>query len=124
MSIAAEQAPKVINWVDRMDDLSWLDVDGDDGWDPLERLSSATGALLREIGRTYAPFMVANAKALAFGADEVVCHIESQTYRQGPFGYQGKCLQWLREQYEALSDRDRLRVDAVLDGTGCEVLFS
>ena len=39
------------------------------------------------------------------------------------FGYQGKCLQWLREAYAALSDADRGSVDAVLDGTGCERLF-
>ena len=78
---------------------------------------------MHEIGRTYAPFMVANAKALAAGADEVVCQIDKQTYRQGPFGYQGKCLQWLRQEYESLTAGDRRRVDAVLDGTGCEVLF-
>jgi glutathione S-transferase len=122
MAIAAEQAPKVINWVDRLDDLSWLDTE-DDGWASIEDLGEATTDLLHEIGRTYAPFMVANAKALASGADEVVCQIDKQTYRQGPFGYQGKCLQWLRHEYESLTSGDRRRVDTVLDGTGCEVLF-
>jgi len=68
--------------------------------------------------------MIANAQALMSGADEVVCEIDGDTYRQGPFGYQGKCLQWLREQYAGLSDSDRERVHSVLDGTGCEQLFS
>ncbi len=124
MAIAATRAPKVISWVDRMDDLAWLPVEGDDGWLDAESLPPATRSLLQEIGTTYAPFMVANAEALAAGADEVVCDIDGQTYRQGPFGYQGKCLTWLREDYAALADDHRERVDAVLAGTGCEVLFA
>lgn len=123
MAIAATQAPKVINWTDRMDDLSWLPLEDDTGWLALEEIPAATTRLLGEIGRTYAPFMVANAKALMSGADEVVCDVEGGTYRQAPFKYQGKCLQWLRESYVALNDDSRARVDAALDGTGCETLF-
>ena len=62
--------------------------------------------------------------ALQSGADEVVCKVDGATYRQSPFGYQGKCLVWLREAYEALDDPDRLRVDTALAGTGCEQLFN
>ena len=132
MAVAIDIAPKVVNWVERMDDLSWLPVDGDaaggGGWSNLDDLDPATGDLLAECGRTYAPFLIANAQALASGADEVVCNIvgldgQSREYRQAPFGYQGKCLGWLREAYSALSDAGRGRVDAVLDGTGCEQLF-
>jgi len=124
MAIATERAPKVLNWVERMDDLSWLPVDGDEGWVAVDGLDAATIALLHEIGRTYAPFMIANAQALMSGADEVVCEIDGQTYRQGPFKYQGKCLQWLRESYAALASEDRDQVDAALAGTGCEVLVA
>jgi glutathione S-transferase len=123
MTVAVEVAPKVINWVERVDDLSWLDVT-EDGWAALDDLDPATQALLNEIGHTYAPFMVANAKALMAGEDEVVCGIVGGQYRQGAFKYQGKCLGWLREGYEALDDADRSRVDAALAGTGCEVLFA
>lgn len=123
MGVAVQRAPKIVNWVDRMDDLSWLPVGDDDGWVSVESLPGATTKLLHEIGRTYAPFMVANAEALMSGADEVICDVDGQTYRQAPFGYQGKCLQWLRAQYEGLTDPDRQRVDAVLAGTGCEVLI-
>ena len=35
--IAEQRAPKVINWVDRTDDLSWLPVEGDGGWVSLSR---------------------------------------------------------------------------------------
>jgi len=124
MAVAATRAPKVIHWVDRMDDLSWLPVDGDAGWSTLDALPAATRRLLHEIGQTYAPFMVANAQALVSGADEVVCDIEGGTYRQAPFKYQAKCLQWLRESHRALGDDDRSRVDAILAGTGCEILVA
>jgi len=142
-AVAVDVAPKVVNWVERMDDLSWLPVEedgavagagagagaGDGGWMSIDDLDPATHDLLAECGRTYAPFLVANAQALMSGADEVVCEIvgldgQSREYRQAPFGYQGKCLQWLREAYGALNDADRSRVDAVIDGTGCEQLFA
>lgn len=123
-AVAAKRAPKVIAWVDRLDDSSWLPVDGDEGWVTLEDLPEGTKRMLAEAGRSYAPFMVANAEALMSGADEVVCDIDGQNYRQGPFKYQGKCLEWLRADYAALSDADRERVDAVLAGTGCEVMFA
>ena len=123
-AVAAKRAPKVITWVDRLDDSSWLPVDGDEGWVGLDALPEGTTRMLAEAGRSYAPFMVANAEALMSGADEVVCRIDGQNYRQGPFKYQGKCLEWLRADYGALSDADRERVDAVLAGTGCEVMFT
>jgi len=124
VAVAVDVAPKVVNWVERMDDLSWLPVSGDDGWGVVEELDSATLELLHEIGRTYTPFMVANAQALRSGVDEVVCEIDAQEYRQAPFRYQGKCLEWLREGYAELEVDDRDRVDAALAGTGCEPLVA
>ena len=124
MAVAVDVAPKVVNWVARMDDLAWLPVTDDEGWASIEALDPAARDMLGEIGGTYAPFMVANARALMSSADEVVCQVAGQEYRQGPFGYQGKCLRWLREGYEALDPGDRERVDAVLAGTGCEALLT
>jgi len=122
-TVAATLAPKVINWVDRMDDLSWLPVSSDQGWVASDNLPEATHRLLHEIGQTYAPFMLANLDALNSGADEVECTIADYQYRQSPFRYQGKCLQWLREAHQNLDSEARHRVDNILDGTGCETLF-
>jgi glutathione S-transferase len=124
MAVAVDVAPKVLNWVARMDDLAWLPVTDDEGWASIDALDPATNDMLVEIGSTYAPFMVANARALMSGTDEVVCQVAGQEYRQGPFKYQGKCLQWLREGYEAIDPGDRERVDAVLAGTGCDALLT
>ena len=55
---------------------------------------------------------------------QVECEIDGRKWVQKPFSYQGKCLRWLREQYAALGSGDRSAVDALLAGTGCEVLFT
>jgi len=122
--VAVERAPRVVHWVNCTDDLSWLPVDGDAGWtDPSSIPATITG-LLHEVGRTYAPFLLANAAALASGADEVACSIDGHQYRQGPFAYQGKCLRWLREEHDRLGPASQQAVDRLLAGTGCEQLFA
>ncbi len=124
MAIAVERAPRAIMWNQWMDDLAWWRVDGDQGWTSVEDVAETTRSVLAEAGRTYAPFMVANAGAVAGGADELACEMEGGEYRQAPFKYQAKCLAWIHDEYRALSDTDRRRVDAALDGTGCEVLVT
>ena len=68
--------------------------------------------------------MVANAKALEAGEEEIHCEIDGQLYWQQPFPYQRKCLAWLREEYAKLAASDRAFVDEKLSGTGCEVLLA
>jgi glutathione S-transferase len=122
--VAIDRSPRVVHWVMVTDDLGWLPVDADEGWVTADAVPDTTVALLHEAGRTYVPFLVANAAALASGADEVVCVIDGTEYRQAPFAYQGKCLGWLRGRYDALGPSVRAGVDRVLAGTGCEQLFT
>jgi len=122
--VAIDRAPRVVHWVGVTDDLSWLPVEGDSGWTGADGIPDTVSELLGEVGRTYAPFLVANAEALASGADEVVCTVDGHEFRQGAFAYQGKCLGWLRDAHAALDPATRSAVDAVLDGTGCEQLFA
>jgi glutathione S-transferase len=122
-SIAVEIAPRVVSWVSWMDDLSWLDVDGDSGWIRREEIAPTLRAIFGEIGRVYVPFLIANAKALESGADKVECEIDGRKWVQKPFPYQGKCLKCLREGHAALASGDRLFVDSILARTGCEALF-
>ena len=121
-AIAAEQAPRVVSWVSWMEDLSWLEVD-DTGWISRAAIGDTLRAFFVEIGRVYAPFLIANAQALAAGAAQVECEIDGRRWTQRPFPYQGKCLKWLREGHAALSASDRRFVDGTLAGTGCEALF-
>jgi glutathione S-transferase len=118
----AQDFPRVLAWMDLLEDLSGLERDDDD-WNTRDALPPTLRSLLGEIGRVYAPFLVGNARALAQGAEQVDCVIDGRKWTQKPFPYQGKCLGWLRERRAALSADDRAFVDATLDGTGCEILF-
>jgi glutathione S-transferase len=121
-AIAAQECPRIVSWVAHMDDLSALAVD-DAGWPARSALPATLRAFFAEIGRVYAPFLVANARALKAGAARVECEIDGRPWVQQPFPYQGKCLGWLREGRAALGAADRAFVDSVLDGTGAEAIF-
>lgn len=122
-ALALEHAPRVVAWTDWLDDLSGLEP-SEAGWLARDALPESTLALFSEIGRTYAPFLLANAAALEAGHERVECEIDGRAYHQTPFAYQGKCLAWLRRDYGALAASDRAAVDALLAGSGCEMLFA
>ena len=121
-SVALQLAPRVMAWVDVVEDLSGHDP-SDADWAARDALPDSLRALFAEVGRVYAPFLLANAEALAHGAEQVECTIDGRPWVQKPFPYQAKCLVWLREAHAALAPSDRRAVDAFLDGTGCEALF-
>jgi len=120
-AVAFATAPRVVAWVDVVEDLSGLEPD-DGGWLPRDDVPDTLRALLAEVGGVYVPFLLANAAALARGAAEVECTVDGRRWTQAPFPYQAKCLRWLREGYAALAAPDRAAVDGVLAGTGCEPL--
>jgi hypothetical protein len=113
----------VVSWVSHLDDLSSLDID-DAAWLTREAAVAALRPFLVEIGRVYAPFLLANARALSSRASEVRCEIDGLPWVQQPFPYQGKCLKWLREAREAVTAADRDFVDSALKSTGAETIFS
>ncbi|MEL7547317.1 MAG: glutathione S-transferase N-terminal domain-containing protein [Pseudomonadota bacterium] len=122
-AVAFEVSPRAYAWTEKCEDLSGLEV-SDADWVDLAEPPETLHALFEEIGRVYAPFLLANAAAVDAGADQVRCEIDGQPWEQTPFVYQAKCLRWLREDYAALTAEDRQRVDRVLNGTGCDALFS
>jgi glutathione S-transferase len=121
-AVTVEEAPRVLAWVEVMEDLSGLEP-SDTDWIQRDAVPETLSALLAEAGRVYAPFLLANADAIARGADTVECTIAGRPWVQKPFPYQARCLAWLREERAALSDADRAVVDGVLAGSGMEVLF-
>ena len=123
MAVACEAAPRVVAWVDIVEDMSGLEPGATD-WTPRADVPDTIRALLAEVGRVYAPFLIANTAALESGAAQVECTIDGRRWTQKPFPYQGKCLRWLREAYAALKREDRASVDALLAGTGCEAICS
>ncbi len=121
-AIALAEAPRVWAWVDVVEDSSGIEP-GPDDWIPRDPLPDTLSALLAEVGRVYAPFLIANAAALERGDDEVRLEIDGRPWTQRPFPYQGKCLKALRDGYAALDGADRRAVDVILGGTGCEALL-
>ena len=121
-AVALEVSPRSYAWTERLEDVSGEDV-CDEDWIDLSEPPSSLRALLSEIGRVYAPFLLGNATAVQEGAKQVECEVDGQRWVQEPFVYQAKCLRWLREAYAGLEHDARSRVDAVLDQTGCETLF-
>ncbi|MEL7540721.1 MAG: glutathione S-transferase, partial [Pseudomonadota bacterium] len=122
-AITQKTSYRVRAWVDLMDDLSGLDPQDDD-WFTAEDALDALAPLLEEIGRTYAPAMIANAEAIMAGETTFETEIDGRAWTQPVFKYQAKCLQWLRDDHTSLSDNERGAVDAMLAGSGCETLFA
>jgi glutathione S-transferase len=122
MAIAREETPRVLAWLDNVEDLSGLGV-SDEDWVGRDALPATLRALLAEVGRVYAPFLVANARALEGGAERVECEIDGKPWVQRPFPYQCKCLAALRAERSKLAAADRGALDALLSGSGCEILF-
>lgn len=120
--IAHELAPRAVAWSSLMADLSGLQVQAD-GWAALQDQPDSLKQILSEVGRVYAPALLANARALQAGAKDWRVQIDGATWEQQTFPYQGKCLQWINQQYQALSNADKQRVNAVLAGTGCEQII-
>lgn len=121
-SATFEVSPRAYAWTEKCEDLSGLDVTDAD-WIDVDNPPETLIALLKEIGRVYTPFLIGNAKAVERGLDRLECEIDGQPWVQTPFIYQAKCLRWLRDAYGTLRAPDRMRVDRLLVGTGCEALI-
>lgn len=121
-AICLEQAPRVYAWTDLVDDLSGLQAEDADWMSP-ESIADILGDLLAEIGRVYAPALLANAQALQAGQAQMETTIDGRPWVQPTFPYQAKCLQWINEEYRKLDGGARDQVDAVLGGTGCDSMI-
>ena len=120
--ITSETSQRVRAWVDVMEDLSGLSPQTSD-WFSAEDAQSALQPLLAEIGRTYAPALLANAEAIAAGEDSFETEIDGRPWTQPVFKYQAKCLTWLRQTHSGMSDNECGAVNAILAGSGCDRLF-
>lgn len=121
-AIARELSSRTVGWVSIMEDQSGLEPRSED-WCKLEQLPDTLKGILGEVGRVYVPALLANAKALMAGEKEWEAEIDGANWKQQSFPYQGKCLRWINERYQALTSEDKARVDSLFAGTGCENLI-
>lgn len=122
-ALAHDNAPRVVAWTTVMDDLSGHTIQRP-AWVELEEQPTSLHALLAEVGRVYAPLLLANAQAVMGGQAEFETEVDGAPWVQQTFPYQAKCLKWLREEYVALETEHRERFDRAIEGTGCEPLFA
>lgn len=121
-AITHEVSPRTVAWVGVMEDLSGLEP-VEDNWNDSAALPDTLGGILAEIGRVYVPALLGNAKAIEAGEKTWESEIDGAAWTQQSFPYQAKCLKWINEQYQALDDKNRARVDRLLAGTGCEAII-
>jgi glutathione S-transferase len=117
---AAQHSLRLRAWIDRMDDLSGHTHDQ---WLSASDIQSHLGELLNEVGRVYAPFLMANAKAVANGQADFETTIDGKKWSQPVFPYQAKCLETLRQAHAKLTSDVKQKLNDILSGTGCEILF-
>ena len=122
MAVTIETAPRIYAWVDLVEDLSGLEVKDDD-WISSSAIPDTLRPLFAELGRVYVPVMLANADALRSDAKAVETEVDGRPWKQEPFAYQARCVQWIHEEYERLDSGARKTVDRFLSGTGCERLL-
>ena len=122
MAICLQEAPRVYAWTDIMDDLSGQRCDPS-GWMQVSDTREVLGPMLSEIGRVYVPALLANARALQAGEKQFETIIDGKRWEQPSFPYQGRCLAWIKGEYQKLSIVDRAQINDILEGTGCEEML-
>lgn len=111
-----EDYPFTFRWLANLDDASGLDGD----WrDPDAPLADAVTGLLKLAGEIYFPFLLANAEAVSKKEETFSVELLGQTYTQGAFRYQVKCLSELRGAFSKLDLDSKKKAAAILDQAGC-----
>jgi len=121
--LTLDVAPRVFAWCDNVEDLSGLEPKKTD-WIESDQIPETLSEIFKEIGRTYAPFLLANSEAVVAGKEEWESEIDGKLWKQMTFVYQAKCLTWIREEFGKLDDEQKSKVLKLLEGSGCEILIS
>ena len=121
--VTLENAPRIFAWCDNLEDLSGLEPKEED-WMKVDAISESLIALLKEIGSTYVPYLIANNTALEAGQEQWEAEINGRVWSQASFPYQAKCLAWIREEFTKLKDEDQEILAGVLEKTDCRSLIA
>lgn len=106
--------PYSFRWLLHIDDMSGIEGE----WDaPRAPLAPVVEEMLAIAGQVYAPFLLANAKAVEAGEERFSFSVDGMPYEQGTFRYQVKCLTDLRARYAALPQSAQDRLEPLLQST-------
>jgi glutathione S-transferase len=145
--IASQESPRCVSWVSIMSDLSGLHnmggigeffginddsinnkninyfEDNNDGWYSLNQLPKSLKEIFNEIGKVYIPCLIANNEAYINNEETWEIELDGSTWRQKTFPYQSKCLNWIKDEFNILSEADKNDIKIYLEGTGCELIL-
>ena len=105
-------APNTLSWA-----LQMLDPKDEGELEEWDDLAPTLKPLLKEIGQTFLPWTVANAKALAAGEETCTVTLLGKEYSQGTQKYHARSFGVLRERYAKVENKAAL--DPILEEAGC-----
>lgn len=108
MAFLRAERPYFYRWLDLADDASGVEGEWSQG------LSEPVKDLLAIAGETYLPFLKANEEALEKEEKTFSLALEGETYSQGVFKYQKRCLDALREAWSNLDAESRETLRALI----------
>ena len=112
-AIIQARAPNVLAWIQRM---LWPRAEGD--FETWTSLSPTLAPILRDqVGGLFLPWTVANAAAIAAGAEEFSVSLGGHDWVQKPQKYHAKSLAVLRGKYSGVADKTAL--DPALAAANC-----
>ena len=117
-AIAHNISPRAISWIDQMEDLSGLNVHEED-WITFDQAKKNLSKIFEEIGKVYIPALLANSNAIIQNEKTWTASINGAEWNQKSFPYQAKCLQWINDEFEVLSNDDQKHILNFLKNTGC-----
>lgn len=110
--------PKIMTWINAM-----LNPHGEGEFESWAALApTLLPFLTAEVGGLFLPWSVANAQAIASGAEEFTVELEGKPFTQGPQKYHARSLAAIKAKYDAVADRTAL--DAILKDAGLLEYFS
>ena len=121
-AIAHDISPRVISWLDLMEDMSGLEPKDSD-WISFVEVQNTLSDIFKEIGRVYLPALLANAQAVANKEQTWTTQIDGAQWEQRSFPYQAKCLNWINEEFHNLNKHAQQQIMNFFKKTGCEELI-
>ena len=118
--IAHEISPRTVAWVNTLDDRGGLDYQEENL--TLDNLSDSIHELFKELSTSYVPTMMENHRAIENGEKEWSVDLAGYPWKQKSFPYQAKCLDWIREEFKDLDNKNQEKVLSFLTTTNCQSL--
>jgi glutathione S-transferase len=118
--IAHEISPRTVAYVNTLEDRGGLDYVEENN--SLDSLSDSIHDLFKELAISYVPTMIENHTAIKVGEKEWSVDLAGYPWKQKSFPYQAKCLDWIRDEFKDLDNKNQEKVLGFLTATNCQSL--